>query len=1520
MSNELINRMQESVDDANTASQITYQVLTGAVDDPVSIDGSNIPTLATRVRDYLDQALDGGDLNGDDGIGIENIEIDTEGHLMVTLTSGSPQDLGEVVPVDGVGVETVSFNSEDGSLEFTLDDGRSITVNDVAGEDGVTVTSADIVSGDLVLTMSDESTINAGDVSQFGGLSASDAEINEQGELVIIFSDGTTENVGRVVGPRGDDGLSTVAGYFDAAGVLRFYRSDGSQYNLGQVIVPILDSTNNTIEGARIDGQNLILELTSGDFDAGRIVGDDGVDGVNIEEIYIDDTDNNLYIRLTGETAQAVGEVRNTIFENADVSVTEAEIVDGELILEVNVNGTSSTRNVGVVVGEDGQIFESATFDDTTNILTLTDTDGNTITVGEIEQNSVSGASIDSTSGELTLTLSDGSTITTDSIRGADGADGLGVDSAYMEDGVLYFTFDEAGIEDAMIGNIIAPVETNAEINTDGNLIVTMSDAQEFDLGRIRGVDGITIENARITDGVLYVDLTDGTTDIEVGSVDKNPTGVSIENDGTLTITFNDDTTLTTTERVIGYDGDTIENISFASNDRDLIIDVSTDNNNNTSKVTIPMVRGRSVENLSVDEANRTISFDTNVEDEGPYEFSFREPVDGDSVTDVRLENDNIIIETNIEGSSLLTIPAPSGLGIESATLDQNNDLLIELTDGTTYTIETIEGYVGFGIEDVRVVDRDLIVELSDGETLTIPAVQGEDGNTITSIYLDNSDLVIENTVDDEPLRFPQIRGEDAINSITDVRFENNDLIIELVDADDVVVPSVQGVDGETITSISFDGNDLIIETTFDSPDDVITIPSVRGDDGLDGATISSGTINSSDELVLTMNDTDSTEYTIPGVGVSVTDASIDESTGQLVFQLSDATELRTTDSVVGGDGDGTGIQSATFTDGALSFELVDSSGTVTTVDAGTVGMNSVVNARIDENTDGSEGVLVFEYEDGTETEVGNVYGRDGRFVSTVEVIDEELILNMSDGSTINSGRVVGDDGLTITDSEVLFSGDLLITYSDGSTENAGNVGSGAGLTVWSVDNTPYVKDRVVIHESGLYISTSDDNNDEPPGGNWLALALGDQLIEVRSPMVQSPIENETAFSVRPRLVASPYAAIVSVDERIEREFQVTLATDTEFTSVVYTATENSDEHELTEDLSVSTDYIWRCRDTSERDYTSSWSDVGAFSVPDGIIEQPTVSINSDEDINATFNAPNFVSSAFTNNFDSQTHTESDWQVINASNDSVVYESLNDAENLESITLPSDVLAPNTNYEIRVKHRGASIESPWSDNLLFTTETEFTYVEKPVVYYDGDIQQVSLFDATFDGSEFRKTDRFLAVSENIAMTHALSEWEVYDADTNTEVESSSTETDLTQYVLSTTLENNVNYRVRVRYSSDRFGSSEWSDWLEFNAEQSIETPTVSTTEDVNGFPSGGVFTGSDFSGINEEHISTDWEVRNFFTDEIAWESLGDTSNLTELSFTESLPDDDYKIRIRYNGNNVSSDWSNSLDFFYGTPE
>jgi len=76
---------------------------------------------------------------------------------------------------------------------------------------------------------------------------------------------------------------------------------------------------------------------------------------------------------------------------------------------------------------------------------------------------------------------------------------------------------------------------------------------------------------------------------------------------------------------------------------------------------------------------------------------------------------------------------------------------------------------------------------------------------------------------------------------------------------------------------------------------------------------------------------------------------------------------------------------------------------------------------------------------------------------------------------------------------------------------------------------------------------------------------------------------------------------------------------------------------------------------------------------------------------------------------DMDTHISTDWQLAtDASFSNIIWQSLGDTNNLESISVPSGVLSTSTTYYIRTRHRGATLgTSNWSTPVTFKTAAQF---------------------------------------------------------------------------------------------------------------------------------------------------------------------------------------------------------------------
>jgi hypothetical protein len=73
------------------------------------------------------------------------------------------------------------------------------------------------------------------------------------------------------------------------------------------------------------------------------------------------------------------------------------------------------------------------------------------------------------------------------------------------------------------------------------------------------------------------------------------------------------------------------------------------------------------------------------------------------------------------------------------------------------------------------------------------------------------------------------------------------------------------------------------------------------------------------------------------------------------------------------------------------------------------------------------------------------------------------------------------------------------------------------------------------------------------------------------------------------------------------------------------------------------------------------------------------------------------------------THASTDWQIATDSGfTAIVYESLADTSNLESIAVPSGTLSTSTTYYVRARHNGTTLgASPYSETVSFTTAASF---------------------------------------------------------------------------------------------------------------------------------------------------------------------------------------------------------------------
>ena len=304
----------------------------------VTVEVPNNPTKNLTVEV---PARTGGDLivqppgllgpKGETGVGIASANVNTDGHLILSLTDGVTVNAGTARGADGtpgsngsdgqngVSVTSAVINAH-GRLILALSNGSMVDTGVArgadgatgpAGSNGVSVTGASVNgSGHLILTLSSGASVNAGLVrGQDGatgstgpagqdGISITNAAINGSGRLILTLSNGGTVDAGVAkgadgspgatgpAGSDGQDGVSITGAVVNGSGHLILSLSTGGTVDAGNVVGPAGAAGSNGTDGVSVTGASinssghLILTLSNGStVNAGQAKGDTGPAG-----------------------------------------------------------------------------------------------------------------------------------------------------------------------------------------------------------------------------------------------------------------------------------------------------------------------------------------------------------------------------------------------------------------------------------------------------------------------------------------------------------------------------------------------------------------------------------------------------------------------------------------------------------------------------------------------------------------------------------------------------------------------------------------------------------------------------------------------------------------------------------------------------------------------------------------------------------------------------------------------------------------------------------------------------------------------------------------------------------------------------------------------------------------------------------------------------------------------------------------------------------------------------------------
>lgn len=332
-----------------------------------------------------------------------------------------------------------------------------------------------------------------------------------------------------------------------------------------------------------------------------------------------------------------------------------------------------------------------------------------------------------------------------------------------------------------------------------------------------------------------------------------------------------------------------------------------------------------------------------------------------------------------------------------------------------------------------------------------------------------------------------------------------------------------------------------------------------------------------------------------------------------------------------------------------------------------------------------------------------------------------------------------------------------------------------------------------------------------------------------------------TNVSLTPTYFANPYDSQVLTDERAYRQFQVILADGSYDNPLIDTQdTVNSDTYmpvySIDNILQTSTSYKWRCRDVSQWGIKSEWSEE-SFTTSDveASIVPPTLTVQRAGLLNEVVESPLLEGSAFEVIYSASDlydiHECTDWQIL-TTDEELVWESLEDKENLEQIQVPSDLLIESRYYYFKVRYKGTQLGySEWSI-VYAKTNDQFDTIKTPTIQLVADTDVDGLVDVStfFEGSEFV---RLGYDEDHDYQTMNWEQCEIYEAEGYVTGKSEPLATfDCARrwsFHPFVTLEPSHDYV--IRYRQQGYGDESWSGWatLHFTTAEEFHYPTIKFT-------------------------------------------------------------------------------------------
>jgi hypothetical protein len=183
---------------------------------PGEVDMTEVAGLISRALADAVAALPAPE-SGVDGVGLADALIDRDGHLVLILTDGRTKSLGLVVGRNGIDPNPIDVDALKSQLDGCVVEAVSKAIAALPPAEPGAPGEVDMAQVAKLVAASVEKAVGALPAPEPGpsGVGLADALIDRQGALVLTMSDGSTKNLGVVIGRDGNDGATFTLDDFD---------------------------------------------------------------------------------------------------------------------------------------------------------------------------------------------------------------------------------------------------------------------------------------------------------------------------------------------------------------------------------------------------------------------------------------------------------------------------------------------------------------------------------------------------------------------------------------------------------------------------------------------------------------------------------------------------------------------------------------------------------------------------------------------------------------------------------------------------------------------------------------------------------------------------------------------------------------------------------------------------------------------------------------------------------------------------------------------------------------------------------------------------------------------------------------------------------------------------------------------------------------------------------------------------------------------------------------------------------